>query len=173
MHENGRIMADMRHYRTNAIKVKAWIINVTTLWISLVYLPQFCRRNKTWIAHLFEFSPHSIPRPWVIRCFINMVSPDVSVKTGFDWKCCSDKTENTACFTVKSSTNLNVGLLSQMTVQSFCEQLCLISCWYCYYSDFQAEGFLAAGAVSNALCPVWSFLGSRPQKTTTLFLGFE
>lgn len=70
-----------------------------------------------------------------------MVSKDVSVKTDFDWKYCSDKTENTVCFATKNSTSLNVGLLSQMTEESFSEQLCLISCWYCYYYDFQAEAF--------------------------------
>lgn len=63
----------------------------------------------------------------------------MSVKTGFDWKCCSNKRENTAHFALKNSTNLSVGLFSQMTVQSFSEQLCLISCWYYCYSDFQAE----------------------------------
>lgn len=68
-------------------------------------------------------------------------SQDVSVKTGFDWKCCSHKTENTARFAVKNSTNLNVGGFCQMTAQSFSEQLCLISCGYYYYSDFQAKGF--------------------------------
>lgn len=92
--------------------------------------------NSTFVSF-----PSFHPPPWVIRCFTNMVSQDVSVKTGYDWKYCSDKTENTACFVGKNSTNLNVGLLSQMTEESFSEQLCLINCWYCHYSDFQAEAF--------------------------------
>lgn len=43
-------------------------------------------------------------------------SQGVPVKMGFDWKRASDKIENSAHFAMKNSTNLNVGLFSQMTV---------------------------------------------------------